>query len=124
MGCEFHSLSSWALIRAPRATSYTRGLYVQQAAGNVDVNEYIGMPRVCAVAPAQLRSLVQPQRRKPTGNEEEATECRADPQRRHGLFRYRLLRRRNRHAEPRPAGGERSALLAVLQHRALQPVAR
>ena len=51
-------------------------------------------------------------------------EHRAHPQRRHGLLRPRLLRRRDRHAQPRPAGARRPALLAVLQHRALQPVAR
>ena len=56
--------------------------------------------------------------------EDPPTERRPDPQRRHGLLRHRLLRRRGRDAEPRPAGRERPALQPVLQHRALQPVAR
>ncbi len=41
-----------------------------------------------------------------------------------GYLRHRLLRRRDRDAQPRPPRGERPALLAVLQHGALQPVAR
>ena len=41
-----------------------------------------------------------------------------------GYLRPRLLRRRDRDAQPRPPRRRRPALLAVLQHRALQPVAR
>ena len=41
--------------------------------------------------------------------------------RRHGLLRPRLLRRRDRHAEPRRARGRRAAVHAVLQHRPLLP---
>ena len=46
------------------------------------------------------------------------------PQRRYGVFRYRLLRRRDPDAKSRSSGGQRPALLAILQHRPLQPVAR
>ena len=42
---------------------------------------------------------------------------------RHGVFRSRLLRRRGRDADPRSPGAGRRAALALLQHRALQPVA-
>ncbi len=47
------------------------------------------------------------ERRTTTRNEcngKEQAERRADPERRHGLFRPRLLRRRDRDAQPRPAG--------------------
>src|SRR6188508_27258 len=59
-----------------------------------------------------------------TGNRptnHDATQCGADPRRRHGLLRYRLLRRRDPHAEPRSPGRRRRPALAVLQHSALQP---
>ena len=52
---------------------------------------------------------------------QDPTERRPDPQRRHGLLRPRLLRRRDRDAEPRSPRRQRPALHAVLQHRALQP---
>ena len=49
---------------------------------------------------------------------------RPDPRRRHGLLRHRLLRRRDRHAQPRPARRRGRAVHAVLQHRPLLPLAR
>ena len=45
----------------------------------------------------------------------------ADPGRRHGLFRRRLLRRRHRHAEFGPLGGQGVFVSRRLLHRALRP---
>ena len=82
-------------------------------------------PRICSTRKRRPAALNAAEADNTDGcNGQEQAEHRPDPERRHGLFRPRLLRRRDRNAQPRPAGAQGPALLAVLQHRALQPVAR